>query len=185
MRELSLSVLDIAQNSISAGADLTKISVITDTAADRLTVTIEDNGCGMTPEQVRNVTDPFFTTRTTRRVGMGVPLFKLAAEQTGGSLSISSEVGKGTVTSACFVPSHVDMTPVGDMNSTIAVLIRLNPTIDFIYEYGIDGRSFTLDTRELREQLGDVPLNNEDVLAWIAEYLTENTDDIKNGGNIE
>ena len=185
MRELSLSVLDIAQNSISAGAALTRISVLTDTAADRLTIRITDNGCGMTPEQVASVTDPFFTTRTTRRVGMGVPLFKLAAEQTGGSLTIASEVGKGTDLTALFVPSHVDMTPVGDMNSTIAILIRLNPDIDFVYEYGIDGRTFTLDTRELREQLGgEVPLDNEDVLAWIAEYLKENPDDIKNGGNI-
>lgn len=184
MRELSLSVLDIVQNSISAGAGLTQISVNTDTAADRLVIRITDNGCGMTEEQVRQVTDPFFTTRTTRRVGMGVPLFKLAAEQTGGSLVITSEPGKGTEVTASFVPSHVDMTPLGDMESTIAILIRLNPNIDFTYEFGIDSRSFTLDTRELREQLGEVSLDNEDVLAWIAEYLKENTDDIKNGGNI-
>lgn len=173
MRELSLNVLDVAQNSISANAALVQIAQ--KQAGNRLIVTISDNGRGMSPEQVAQVTNPFFTTRTTRDVGLGVPLFKMACEQTGGRFSIESELGKGTVVTAEFVTDHIDMTPVGDMNSTILLLITCNPHIDFVYTHEIDGKSFTLDTRELREILGDdVEFNNTEVAAWIRDYLAEN-----------
>jgi anti-sigma regulatory factor (Ser/Thr protein kinase) len=113
MRELSLNVMDVAQNSVRAEATLVFITVEESDKNDSLTITIEDNGCGMTEEQVAQVIDPFFTTRTTRKVGLGVPLFKMSAEQTGGSFSIESEVGRGTKTQASYVKSHVDMTPLG------------------------------------------------------------------------
>ncbi len=129
MRELSLNVMDVAQNSVRAQATLVFITVEDSDKNDSLTITIEDNGCGMTEEQVAQVIDPFFTTRTTRKVGLGVPLFKMSAEQTGGSFSIESEVGRGTKTQASYVKSHVDMTPLGDINSTVSILIRCNPAL--------------------------------------------------------
>ncbi|MBQ3264644.1 MAG: sensor histidine kinase [Ruminococcus sp.] len=181
MRELSLNVMDVAQNSVRAEATVVRISVIESDQEDRLTIVIADNGCGMTQEQVQQVIDPFFTTRTTRKVGLGVPLFKLSAEQTGGSFDIQSEKGVGTTTTASYVKSHVDMTPLGDINSTVKILIQCNPDIDFVYTCTTDNGSFTLDTRELREVLGDVSLDTPDVLEWIADYLEENTRNIYGG----
>ena len=181
MRELSLNVMDVAQNSVRAEASVVRITVTESDKDDRLTIEIADNGCGMTQEQVQQVIDPFFTTRTTRKVGLGVPLFKLSAEQTGGSFDIQSEKGKGTVTTAAYVKSHVDMTPLGDINSTVKILIQCNPDIDFVYTCTTDNGSFTLDTRELREVLGDVSLDTPDVLEWIADYLEENTKSIYGG----
>ena len=182
MRELSLNVMDIAQNSLSAGASLTQIVVEESSAEDTLTLKIIDNGRGMTAEQAARVTDPFFTTRTTRKVGLGVPLFKMAAEQTGGSFSIESEPGKGTTVTAVFKPSHIDMTPLGDINSTVGLLIYSNPERDFIFRRERDGRSFTLDTRELREILGEeVKLSAPEVSEWIQGYLKEQTDMICGG----
>lgn len=181
MRELSLNVMDVAQNSVRAESSLVQITVRESDADDRLVITISDNGCGMTEEQVQQVIDPFFTTRTTRKVGLGVPLFKLSAEQTGGSFGISSKVGEGTVTTASYVKSSVDMTPLGDINSTVKILIQCNPDIDFVYTRSTDSDSFTLDTRELREILGDVSLDNADVLEWIADYLEENTNNLYGG----
>lgn len=184
MRELSLNVMDIAQNSISAGASLITITVEEDAALDELMISIGDNGRGMTPEQVQHVTDPFFTTRTTRSVGLGVPLFKMEAEMTGGRFSIESTVGVGTTTTAVFKPSSVDMIPLGDINGTINMLVMMNPDLDFLYTRrytpaGGERREFALDTRELRTVLGeDVPLNLPDVTQWVKDYLSENTGEL-------
>ena len=181
MRELSLNVMDVAQNSVRAQASLVKIIVNESDKDDLLKISIEDNGCGMTQEQVSQVIDPFFTTRTTRKVGLGVPLFKLSAEQTGGSFDIKSKPGEGTLTEASYIKSHVDMTPLGDINSTVEILIRCNPDIDFVFTRSTDSGSFTLDTRELREVLGDVSLDTPDVLEWIKQYLEEQTQIILGG----
>lgn len=181
MRELSLNVMDVAQNSVRADADLVRITVTESAKDDNLTIRIADNGCGMTQEQVQQVIDPFFTTRTTRKVGLGVPLFKLSAEQTGGSFDIQSEKNVGTTTTASYVPSHMDMTPLGDINSTVKILIQCNPDIDFVFTHSTDNGSFTLDTRELREVLEGVSLDTPDVLEWIADYLEENTRNIYGG----
>ena len=164
MRELSLNVLDIAQNSISVKKELL--------------IGIYDNGKGMTPEQVENVKDPFFTTRTTRKVGMGIPLFKLAAEQTGGYLDIESELGKGTRVTAVFKTDSIDFTPIGDMNSTVLMLITMNTDREFIYRFGIDEKIFTLSTEELKAILGDVPLSEPSVITWIEDYIRENTEQL-------
>lgn len=173
MRELSLNVLDIAQNSIAAGATLIGITVEEDTAGDHMRIAIEDNGRGMTAEQVAQVRDPFYTTRTTRKVGMGIPLFRMAAEMAGGGLTIRSAPGAGTTVAATFVLSHIDRMPLGDIDGTLTVLIRLNPGLDFCYRHTIDGREMALDTRTLREILGDVPLDTPEVMDWIAGYLAE------------
>ena len=170
MRELSLNVMDIVQNSLSAGAGLVEISVLEDQKADRLAIVVTDDGKGMTAEQVSHVIDPFYTTRTTRKVGLGVPLFKMEAEMTGGEFSIQSSPGVGTTVKAQFVPSSVDMIPLGDINATVGLLIKCNPDRDFIFRREKDGQSFTLDTRELRAVLGeDVPLVTNEVTQWIEE----------------
>lgn len=179
MKELSLNVLDIAQNSVVAGATLITIETLEDREADRLTIRITDNGKGMSEEQVRSVIDPFYTTRTTRKVGLGVPLFKMAAEMSGGSFDIKSRLGEGTTVTAVFVPSSVDCMPVGDMEDTVSVLIHMNPDLDFVYRRSLNGKEFTLDTRELREVLEDVPLNSPEVNIWIKESLSENLNELK------
>ena len=184
MRELALNVMDVAQNSISAGASLITLTVEEDLAADRLTITLEDNGCGMTEEQVSQVTDPFFTTRTTRRVGLGVPFFKYAAESTGGTFAIRSAPGKGTTVTAVFVLSHIDRMPLGDISGVIHDLIVYHPDTDFCYTYEYDGKSFTLDTREFREILGDIPLNSPKVSSYISDYLTENKLETDGGASL-
>lgn len=184
MRELSLNVMDVAQNSVRAQATLITIVVEESDKDDFLKISIEDNGCGMTEEQVRQVIDPFFTTRTTRKVGLGVPLFKMSAEQTGGGFEINSHKGLGTLTKASYVKSHVDMTPLGDINSTVKILIQCNPDIDFVFTRITDSGSFTLDTRELREVLEGVSLDTPDVLEWIGQYLEEQTQIICGGAKL-
>ena len=178
MRELSLNILDIAQNSLSAGAGLVTLTVDEDSGADSLTLRVEDDGRDMDADTLQRVRDPFYTTRTTRKVGMGIPLFRMAAEMTGGSLDIVSEPGKGTAVTASFSLSHIDRMPLGDMAGTVTALIRLNPGVDFVYRHTVDGRSFEMDTRELRAQLGDVPLSEPDVMEWIDGYLREQEDSL-------
>ena len=178
MRELSLNILDIAQNSLSAGAGLVTLTVDEDSGADSLTLRVEDDGRGMDADTLQRVRDPFYTTRTTRKVGMGIPLFRMAAEMTGGSLDIVSEPGKVTAVTASFSLSHIDRMPLGDMAGTVTALIRLNPGVDFVYRHTVDGRSFEMDTRELRAQLGDVPLSEPDVMEWIDGYLREQVDSL-------
>lgn len=175
MRELSLNVLDVAQNSISAEASLIEIDVLESRKDASLIISIKDNGKGMTEEQIKKIEDPFYTTRTTRKVGLGVPFFKMAAEMTGGSFNIDSQLGAGTLVTASFSVSHVDFTPIGDMEETIILLIRMNPNLDFVYKRAVDDNEFVLDTREIREILGeDVPLDSNDVIEWISGYLSEN-----------
>jgi len=181
MTELSLNVLDVAQNSVRANACLIEIVVEADTKTDILSIIIKDNGYGMTEEQVAKVIDPFFTTRTTRKVGFGVSFFKLAAECTGGTFNITSKVNVGTVVTATFGLSHIDRMPLGDMTGTMHTLITFNLGINFIYTYKIDEREFTLDTKIFREILGDVPFNEPEVSSYIKEYLEENTKEVNQG----
>ncbi|MDO5519160.1 MAG: ATP-binding protein [bacterium] len=174
MTELSLNVLDITNNSIAASASLVIIHITISTPMDLLTIQIKDNGNGMTNEQLEAVVDPFFTTRTTRKVGLGVPFFKFQSESTGGTFHISSTVGEGTTVDASFVLSHIDRMPLGDITSTIHSLITCNLTVDFDYIYTYNDRSFELDTRTFRTILKDIPLNTKEVSTYIKEYLSEN-----------
>jgi len=182
MKELSLNVLDIVQNSISAGATDIEISLTEDNNGI-LTVSIKDNGCGMSRKTLENVVNPFYTTRTTRKVGMGIPLFKLAAEQTGGRLTITSVTaeespeGHGTVVAAEFDTRHVDFTPIGDIVSTICTTIQGHPEIDYVFTHKTPNIDVRLDTAELRQVLGeDVLLSEFEVISWISEYLKEQYD---------
>lgn len=181
MTELSLNVLDVTNNSISAGADNISILVQAKRELDQLTIIITDNGCGMKEDQLRHVEDPFYTTRTTRSVGLGVPFFKMAALQTGGTFHITSTPNVGTTITAVFLLSHIDRMPLGDMNSTIYTLITLNPQINFLYTYRIDEKEFILNTVEFREILGDIPFDNPEVSAYIKSYLKENQAEVDNG----
>lgn len=174
MKELSLHILDIIQNSIAAGATLITLTLYESVREDILTFTIADNGCGMPEEMVRAVTDPFTTGRTTRKVGLGIPLLKTAAEQTGGKIRLSSAVGKGTTVTADFTYSHIDRQPLGNMAETMLGLITSHPDLDFVYQHRVENTQYTLDTREMRKTLGDVPLNENAVTLWLSDFLKEN-----------
>jgi signal transduction histidine kinase len=177
MKELSLNILDITENSTKAGAQNVRITV-TETE-EMLIFSVSDDGCGMMPDFLRSVTDPFTTTRTTRKVGLGIPLLKLAAEQTGGDVSIESKHvslhpdDHGTTTTARFYKKHLDFTPLGDIVSTLTTLIQGHPDVDFLFEHEAPQKSVRLDTKELREVLGDVPLDSFEVICWIKDYLNE------------
>jgi len=177
MQELSLNILDIAQNSIVANATLIEIGIEVDTK-DFLTITIRDNGKGMDAESVKNVINPFFTSRTTRKVGLGVPFFKQAAEDTGGSFHIESEVGVGTTIKAVFDTTNIDYTPLGEVWDTVAILIQMNETIDFVYTVKKDGEEFVCDTRQLKEIMEGMPLSDLAVVQWIKEFIRENHTEI-------
>ena len=177
MKELSLNILDIAKNSVKAKAE--NILIKLDETDETLTLTIKDDGCGMSEETVQNVMNPFYTTRTTRNVAMGIPLLKLAAEQTGGNIEITSVCesdspeNHGTTVTAVFFKNHLDFTPLGDVVSSITVLIQGSPDIDWQFVHNINGETVELNTKELREILGDVPLDNYEVIKWIEDFLKE------------
>lgn len=177
MKELSLNILDVAKNSVTAGA--TKIEILVEETPEQLAITITDNGCGMTPEFVKRVTDPFTTTRTTRKVGMGLPLMKMEAQMSGGDLSIESQVGKGTTVKSWFDPRNIDMPPLGDLTSSVTTLIQGSPDIDFIFTHRTPAGEYTLDTGEIRQIMGDIPLSEPEVIAWLTDYLRENESNIE------
>lgn len=177
MGELSLNILDIAQNSIVAKATLIEIEVDVD-KREFLTITIKDNGVGMDKETLENVTDPFFTSRKTRKIGLGVPLFKQLAEITGGIFDIKSEVGKGTTVKAVFDTTNIDYTPLGDVWDTVALLIQMNKNIDFVYTVKKDGKQFVCDTRQLKEVMDGMSLTDISVVQFIKEYIKENQTEI-------
>lgn len=176
MKELSLNILDVAKNSVKAGATLIRIIISTDECGI-LTLSIEDNGCGMSEEVLKGVTDPFYTTRTTRKVGMGLPLLKMAAEQTGGTLSIkSSDKGekRGTVLVATFDTRSIDCMPLGDIISTVCVLIAGSPEIDFEFSDISPKGKVELNTADLRAVLGnEISLAEPEIQCWIEDNLTE------------
>ena len=182
MKELSLNILDIAENSVKAGAAL--VQILLTQRQDTLTITIADNGCGMTPEVLRSVTDPFYTTRTTRKVGLGLPLFREAAETAGGKMTIRSKEGVGTTVEASFELGNIDLPPLGDVPGSIVNLVQCNPELDFIFRVESDGETFCMDTREIREILQGVPLSSPEVALFLREYLEEHTDNLLKRSNL-
>ena len=173
-RDLSQHILDIAENGINAGATLLDIDIREQLDTDRLTITVRDNGHGMDAETLKRVVDPWFTTRTTRNVGLGIPFLKQTAEMCGGEFDISSEPGRGTTTRATFRHSHIDRPPLGDVVGTLLCLIVGYPNVDVQYHHQVDGREFSLATQEIREVLGDeVPMSNPAVLSFLRETLEE------------
>lgn len=181
MEELALNVLDIASNSVRAGASLIRVSVSADTDSDLLTIEVADNGKGMDEEFLKTVCDPFATTRKTRKVGMGIPLFKMAAESTGGEFSIQSSLGVGTLTRATFTLSHIDRTPLGDIASSITVLIGQAENSEVLFEYSVNGNKYVFDTREIKRVLDGVDINSAEIIVYLKEMIDENIAKI-NGG---
>ena len=187
MKELSLNILDIAQNSVKAEAD--RIFITIDEQGPRLELTIADNGHGMKEDFLKNVLDPFTTTRTTRKVGLGLPLLKMAAEGTGGALFITSvhkeedEENCGTTVKATFFTDHIDCPPLGDVVSTVVLLIQSAPfSPRYVYRHVKDDKESYLDTNDLHEQLGDdIPLNEPEILSFIKDYLGQQEDALKTG----
>ena len=155
MEDLSLHILDIAENATAAGAHLVKIIIEQDTERDRLQIIIRDNGRGMDREMLEKAEDPFFTTRTTRRVGLGLSMLRQATREAGGDFFITSKPGQGTEVKATFQASHLDRKPLGDMGSTLVSLILGNPDMDFVYESNFNGEETTLDTRMIKAELDD------------------------------
>lgn len=172
MREIALNILDIAENSVKAQAKLVKIGIAAD--GDTLTVTIADDGKGMDEEFLSRVTDPYTTTRTTRKVGMGIPLFKMASEMAGGEFDITSEKGVGTMVKATFSISHIDRAPLGDIADTMVTLISGDYDTDFVLIVSVDGEKFDFDTRELKEQLDGVPVDTPEILVFVREMINDN-----------
>lgn len=173
MRDLSMHVLDIAQNSIKAGAKLVQITFSID-EEQWLTVTIEDDGCGMSQDFVEKVTDPFTTTRTTRKIGLGIPMFKQSAELSGGTFDIKSQVGEGTTIIAAFHLSHIDCLPMGKMCDTLFTLIYLNPDKpDFVFEATSSTQCGSFDTRIVREAMDGISLLEPEVAKWMKTSINE------------
>jgi Histidine kinase-, DNA gyrase B-, and HSP90-like ATPase len=176
--EISLHILDIVENSTRAGADTVFIDIIEDTAKDILSLEIRDNGSGMNEDVLKKVIDPFFTTKTVRSVGLGLPMLAQAAEQTEGNFIIASKGGEGTRVVAEFKLSHIDRQPLGDIASTLVTLIAGNPDVDFIYRHRHDDREYVLDTRDMRKEIDDVPINNVEVLNFVREHIEEGLKEI-------
>lgn len=186
MKDLSLHILDLSQNSISAGADLLIITINENIEEDLLTILIEDNGKGMDKEFLDKVMDPFVTTRTSRKVGLGIPLMQAACERCEGKLIIDSKIGIGTNLKATFRYSHIDRAPLGDMAETMLSLILagsdITNIVDFVYRHILNHKEFCLDTREIRNALGDeVNLGEPEVIAWIRDYLKEGLENLRGG----
>ncbi len=174
MKDISLHILDIAQNSISAKASLIEISILSSANRNVYRMSITDNGKGMPPEMLATVTDPWTTTRTTRKVGMGLPLLKMNAELTGGTFTISSETGKGTWLTATFVHNNIDRLPEGDIPGVFMLLVTANPAIEFVFRYATDKGEFCVDTREVRQIMGSIPLNTPEVRQYLKAMISEN-----------
>lgn len=179
MKDLSLHILDIVQNSVVARAKVIQIILEINTANDYIELTVKDNGKGMEQEFLKRVVDPFTTTRTTRKVGLGIPLLKQNAEFTGGTFSIDSEPGVGTALKARFVKSHIDCLPLGDLGGTIALLICSYPDIEFKVSVVVDTTEFAVSTSKLRQALDGVPLNEPSVYPLVKEYIYSNLDELQ------
>ncbi len=178
MREISLHILDILQNSVEAGASHIELSIVEDLAVDTLTITVTDDGRGMDAATVQKLTDPFYTTRKTRHVGLGVPLLASAAEHCDGRLVVESEPGIGTTVTATFRHSHIDRAPLGNMVDTLLAFVLAEPKppqqpIELSYRHCVDGRAFELDTAAIRRELAGVPFSHPGVRHWLHEYIAE------------
>jgi anti-sigma regulatory factor (Ser/Thr protein kinase) len=173
LEDLSLHILDIVENAVSAKAKRIDILVIEEPKEDRFVIEIKDNGIGMDEEASQKAVDPFFTTRTSRRVGLGLSLLAQAAQEAGGSLRIESNLGKGTRVTATFRYHHIDRKPLGNMVETMMTLLLGNPELDISYTHKKEGGSYTLSSQWLKEQFQDRSLTNPEVIQWVERHLKE------------
>lgn len=182
MEELSLHILDLFQNSLVAGASRVEIVITENLEQDYFLLEINDNGKGMEREFVAKVLNPFTTTRTTRRVGMGLSLLEMAARQCNGRIEIDSEPGKGTRVRVIFQHSHWDRAPLGNIKDTLVAIISANPQLHLVYRHQVNERSFSLDTAEVKAILGEeLSLNNLNVLSWLEDYLVQGLSELYGG----
>ena len=179
MKDLALHILDILQNSVTAGASLVKLQIDEVPADDKYLLEFTDNGKGMDAKMTQQVTDPFFTTRTTRKVGLGLPLLKQNAERTGGGMTIHSKPGKGTEVKVEFSFRHIDRLPTGDIAGILALTVSSYPAIDFIYTHNTPEGSFIFNTKEIKESLGNLPISNPQVIAFMKDLIRDNLKEIK------
>lgn len=178
MKDLSLHILDIVQNSIVANASLVEIDFSVDTEAKVISIEVKDNGKGMSSELLAVVTDPYTTSRTTRKVGMGIPLLKQNAEQSGGLLMIESELGVGTTVKATFMADNIDTPPVGDLPGVISLLMSGNPTVNFTFRYRHGNRVYIADTREIKEILGGISISEPQISSFLKDMIKDNVAEI-------
>ena len=178
MRELSLHLLDIAENGVSAGAQNITITIVEDLRTDRLQLAVEDDGRGMDAAMVEQVTNPFITTRTTRKVGLGIPLLKLAAEMCDGGLTVESTPGVGTTVNVDFQRSHIDRMPLGDVVGTMLALLVGWPQVHWVLRYRVDDEEYVFDDAPIKEVLGDLPLSDPEVLKFLRGALREGIADV-------
>lgn len=178
MQDFSLHILDLVENSINAGAKRIEIRVVENSEKDILTIELKDNGKGMSKEMVSKVLDPFVTTRTTRKVGLGLSLFAQAARSCNGEVTIDSELGRGTRLVGNFQLSHIDLKPWGSMVNTLITLIVGNPEIDFFYHHQKGTFEYTLDTEVIKKELGEVPISNPEVIKMLRGDFKENLNQI-------
>ncbi len=167
MEDLSLHILDVAENCITANASRIEIKITEDIEQNLLIVEINDNGTGMSKKLLKNATDPFHTTRTTRKVGLGIPLLAQSAKEGNGAINVKSEIGKGTSIKATFQHDHIDRKPLGDIEQTIIILIMSNPEIDFLFEHKKNDALYILDTAKIKKDLDGIPINNPEVMKII------------------
>jgi anti-sigma regulatory factor (Ser/Thr protein kinase) len=179
MREISLHLMDVIQNSIEAGADFIEISIEENTKDDYIEISVKDDGCGMNEDMLKNVTNPFVTSRKTRKVGLGLSLFEAACERCGGYLKVNSEEGVGTEVDAYMKYSHIDRAPMGRMEDTLVSALTI-PGIDIVYKHSVDGNTFIFDSREIKKVAGD-DLTQPEILNWIRKYIIENIEQIGGG----
>ncbi len=179
MRELSLHIMDIVENSVAAGATQIRIALVEDSTKNLLRIAIKDNGRGIPEDRLDQVFDPFYTTKTMRRVGLGLSLFREASRRCDGDFTLRSQEGEGTEVSASFRLDHIDLAPLGDMASSMTSLIMGNPEMDFSYTHERDGRWFQIDTREIKEGLEDVPITHPVVIKTIGESIRESLKEIR------
>lgn len=179
MLEIALHILDIIQNSIHAESTEIELQIIEDPKNNLFAFSVKDNGKGMTEEFVKQLKNPFHTTRTTRKVGLGIPLLVDACQQSKGDVEIKSKIGKGTFLKAWMNYNHIDRAPLGDMPSTIVSILLSLKDQCFVYIHRYANREFSLDTRELKEILGEVSLQDAVVLQWLRNYVEENLTEIR------
>jgi hypothetical protein len=179
MLDLSLHILDVVENSIKAQASRIEIRIRDDADKDQFVLEIADDGTGMDDETVRKALDPFFSTKETRSIGLGLPLLAEASRAANGDFSIESRPGKGTKVTATFQASHIDMKPLGDITLTLVTLIMGHPDVDILYSHHIDNAHYSLDTKEIRTHLNGISISSPEVIGFIKDHIKEGLDNLR------
>lgn len=181
MREIALHILDIMQNSVAAGSSRIDTVLTAEYETGTLTVTVEDDGCGMDKEMLEKVADPFTTSRTTRKVGLGIPLLKASCERSGGNFHISSKKGSGTTVTAVFGIDHIDRPVLGDLAGVVADMSAAFPSMDITLKLVCGTKQFLYSSSQTERILGEVPISEPAVVKWLKDYINEGINEIFGG----